>query len=783
MPRPSVSIVIPAWNDWELTRGCLESLRPTLGLHDQVIVVVNGSAGGTAAGLARYRWVEAVTYAGDYGFAAACTAGAAKARGDVVVFLDSDSLVPSRWLEGLLRPFSDGTVGATGPRSNAVPGPQLLPAGTRYDGSRLAEVQRFARAWRQEHQGQTTDVEELAGGCLAVRRSLLDQVGGFGQDLCTRIISAGSRLVLAHESFVHTGSAAGGHDGATDRPLVAACMIVKDEEEFLADCLASLEGFADEVVIYDTGSSDATVEIARAAGATVVEGYWDDDFSRARNAALDHCSAEWILHIDADERLHGDFASLRSTLLVPTTPDLLNLNIHNEEVEFVAPSKHSAGRLFRRERGHWVGRLHEQVHARPGLPALSVGALEAVWYSHLGYRPDVMLRRGKQERNLRVAEREALGTHDRHPGVVLMNLGNSLMMAGRHEEAMERYVQAGAAATHEPALRRWSLRHRIRVLLDLARPAEALQLVAELRQLGSPPAMPDYFEAVARLALGEADRAADLLAGVTELVDEDGRSWSVAALQAVRSVAFAAAGRLEEAVPDLVAAVRERVVDGLWGLIADLAERAGLDRDELATLVKESDLLQVLAQMSLATPAAADALVEQLWQRFPGDARILAFAVNVAPRLETERALEWSARLRAAGLSDRCPLVARALQADLDALQRLRAVCVLHGMYADPNVQSLLRVIVPEISATWLGVALAEVDALAPALVVPFIECAAVGPERCLALARVLEQAGARVEALAVFNHGFADVVDAGLVAEGQRWLRGLHAVPAEAVG
>ena len=80
-------------------------------------------------------------------------------------------------------------------------------------------------------------------------------------------------------------------------------MIVRDEEEHLGACLASLDGVVDEVVVVDTGSVDGPVEIARSFGARVDHEAWADDFSRARNAALDYAQGQWILYIDADERL------------------------------------------------------------------------------------------------------------------------------------------------------------------------------------------------------------------------------------------------------------------------------------------------------------------------------------------------------------------------------------------------------------------------------------------------------------------------------------------------
>lgn len=89
--------------------------------------------------------------------------------------------------------------------------------------------------------------------------------------------------------------------GAAHPPRISACVIAQDEAERLPACLASL-AFCDEVVVVDGGSRDATVQLARAAGAIVVENPFPG-FARQRNVALDHASGEWILQIDADERV------------------------------------------------------------------------------------------------------------------------------------------------------------------------------------------------------------------------------------------------------------------------------------------------------------------------------------------------------------------------------------------------------------------------------------------------------------------------------------------------
>jgi Glycosyl transferase family 2 len=82
---------------------------------------------------------------------------------------------------------------------------------------------------------------------------------------------------------------------------ISACLIVQDEQERIAAALASV-AFCAETIVVDGGSSDATVQIARSAGARVIENPWPG-FAAQRNVALDAASGDWILEIDADERV------------------------------------------------------------------------------------------------------------------------------------------------------------------------------------------------------------------------------------------------------------------------------------------------------------------------------------------------------------------------------------------------------------------------------------------------------------------------------------------------
>jgi glycosyltransferase involved in cell wall biosynthesis len=88
-------------------------------------------------------------------------------------------------------------------------------------------------------------------------------------------------------------------------PTISLCMIVKDEEKFLENCLKSVENCVDEMVIVDTGSTDRTIEIAKSFGARVYQHPWENDFSKHRNQSLSYARGDWMFWIDADEVLES----------------------------------------------------------------------------------------------------------------------------------------------------------------------------------------------------------------------------------------------------------------------------------------------------------------------------------------------------------------------------------------------------------------------------------------------------------------------------------------------
>ena len=107
--------------------------------------------------------------------------------------------------------------------------------------------------------------------------------------------------------------------------MLSLSMIVRNEQERLGACLDSVKAFTDEMVILDTGSTENTIAIAKAAGARVEQLPWPGDFAPARNAALYYVTGDWVLVLDADECLRAEAIPALKALMAQ--PDVLVINL------------------------------------------------------------------------------------------------------------------------------------------------------------------------------------------------------------------------------------------------------------------------------------------------------------------------------------------------------------------------------------------------------------------------------------------------------------------------
>ncbi|MHB0947715.1 MAG: glycosyltransferase family 2 protein [Gemmatimonadaceae bacterium] len=139
-------------------------------------------------------------------------------------------------------------------------------------------------------------------------------------------------------------------------PTLSAVLIVQDEEHYLPDCLASLAGVAQEVVVLDGGSRDATVAIAQRAGARVHHRPFDH-FGAQKQAALELATGEWVLAIDADERIPPALAR-EITRVVADPGAHAGYAIRRQMIYLGTPLKHGGAE------NDWVLRLARRSRAR-----------------------------------------------------------------------------------------------------------------------------------------------------------------------------------------------------------------------------------------------------------------------------------------------------------------------------------------------------------------------------------------------------------------------------------
>jgi len=564
---PTVSVVIPLYGGAQDIRLCLESLKASADLLHEIIVVDDRSPDDAAevveaiiesspefirtvgAGPFRYsraaqllapaeqpkflpgpdgggamleRRIRLISNEENLGFGESCNKGYLQSSGEVVIFLNSDTIVPRLGLVRLIESLMvSGSVGATGPYTNNAGYHQPI-AVTYTDVSRMGL---FAEDFAARS-AEDVDVPILVGFCLAVKRSVIEEVGelvappatngkkgakhessvffrvpfdtryGRGlfedNDLCYRIQKAGYKIRIAARSFVHhSGSKslarldehpnallernkeiyhakwrseiesgfASHLPGQKAEPIVfrkerhpdvirkrmrelarradiSLCMIVRDEERVLSDCLKSAKDAFSQIVIVDTGSKDRTVEIAREHGAEVYEIPWPDSFAEARNESLKRASGSWIFWLDADDTLPFDSALAMLEAAIQAPKDVVGfvMPVQFVETELAGATRVDHVKLFRNLKGlAFEGHIHEQI-----LPSLrerggQIGRIKGV-VLHSGYDTSVEGQLKKRVRDEKLLGLD-LGERPDHP-FVLFNVGMTAHYCEDHQTAV-----------------------------------------------------------------------------------------------------------------------------------------------------------------------------------------------------------------------------------------------------------------------------------------------------------------------------------------------------------
>lgn len=144
--------------------------------------------------------------------------------------------------------------------------------------------------------------------------------------------------------------------------MISLSMIVKNEEKHLRDCLESVKGIVDEIILVDTGSTDNTIKIAQEFDAKIFHFKWINDFAAARNFSLEHSTGDWILYLDADERLTKESVSELKNLTTLGKRAGYYCQVRSIDELKDRPSIMSYVRLFpNNEKIRFEGAVHEQI--------------------------------------------------------------------------------------------------------------------------------------------------------------------------------------------------------------------------------------------------------------------------------------------------------------------------------------------------------------------------------------------------------------------------------------
>lgn len=212
----TVSIVVPTYDNLELTRQCLAAIEATADVGFELVVVDNASTDGTREFLRAAEVngrLRAVLNGENAGFARACNQGLALARGDAVLFLNNDTIPRPGWLSALVAPLAEEDVGVVGAKLLYADG-TIQHAGVavrEVDGDPHPFHHYLCHPHDAPHVDRRRDLQMVTGACLLIRRELAERLGGFDEaywnghedlDLCLRAREAGFRVVYEPRAVV-----------------------------------------------------------------------------------------------------------------------------------------------------------------------------------------------------------------------------------------------------------------------------------------------------------------------------------------------------------------------------------------------------------------------------------------------------------------------------------------------------------------------------------------------------------------------------------------------------
>lgn len=445
------SIIIIAYKDYSSLEKCIQSVRSS-GIKDYELIVVDNTP---TEEQQEFTWRAGFEYRirsqENVGFAAACNIGAKAAEGEILIFLNPDTLVFGNWADDMAKGLKESVV-AVGPVSNYVAGFQK------------------AEIFGGEDRG-FIETKLLIGFCLMIRADIFRELGGMDEkmflgcddlDLSWRIRLAGYKMAIATGVFVH-------HEGHTSmnmnpekdklikqssdamRDKLATCYTeyMPTSEELWGCKILATELKPMRLSVCMIAPDDRKPEFPWAYEVVCINvGTEIKDFAEARNRALSKCTGDWVLWLDTDDCLSEESAALISSLIhnpgnnVALQACHFAFKVENTDKDGNVRDSFFQARLFPRLPGiEWggLGGCNGLVHEtyfescqKLGLPMVQVNNITI---QHTGYS-DPALEKIKANRNLALILKEPDNAFKWY------NVGCSYMVMGELDKAVEGFRKA-----------------------------------------------------------------------------------------------------------------------------------------------------------------------------------------------------------------------------------------------------------------------------------------------------------------------------------------------------
>lgn len=424
------SIIIATHNSIEHTVKCVNSIFEN-SKDFELIVVDNGSTDGTKGYLEALKdRIKVISNPENSTFSKANNQGLRMAEGEWIVFLNNDTVVCKDWLERINAHFFNVPlkhIGIVGPVTSNSNGRQVVGI-------------QDPEEWHAQNKGRWSHAGRLFGWCMMMRRSLLDEIGGFDErfinshednDLCLRAQLAGYKLVIAYDTYLyHAGQGTLRNilnqqqyleSGEKNReiywdkwfdpkPKKLVAVYRTNGGEHLEESLAQTSKFADAILIhfcrlaYKDAAREAFIDNLRAqfpkiAHIEFYDGIFQEDYERGRllEVALQMQAkgeADWCISVDDDEIYEDKFISRVQKMMSPRNPEIMgywcNWRTIWEPGYFRADStfgQFTNYRFFRLMKNQEISSYHPEGHHCGSAPLMAVE--NVIWSNirvkHMGY--------------------------------------------------------------------------------------------------------------------------------------------------------------------------------------------------------------------------------------------------------------------------------------------------------------------------------------------------------------------------------------------------------------